>query len=187
MDLSLQGLKGIEKEDLKRYGIVTVGLLMSIGFAFGAIASFSSIIETPEPGQQQGEQVMPPEQNFKEGSFELGQRAQFQLSYINDIAFVNAYYTNQEEKQSMKNDLETIPSEFNERVFVQLVNESNKDNIAFSFANRIDEYPAYIVVGGNQDESNKISSGGLKDRQEVIRDVCTVMRDWSGLGQCQAL
>lgn len=187
MDMNLQAIKDIEKDDLKRYGIFIVGLIMSLGFAFGAIATFSAIVETPESGSQQGEEVMPPEENYKEGSFELGQQAQFQLAYINDIAFVNAYYTTEEEKESMKNDLESLPGEFEDRVFVQVVNESNKDNLALGFANRIDEYPAYIIVGGNQDDSNKVTGGQLKDRQEVISDVCTVMRDWSGLGQCQAL
>ena len=188
MDMNLQAIKDIEKEDLKRYGIFIVGLIMSLGFAFGAIATFSSIVDTPESGSQQGDQeVKPPEESYKEGSFGLGQQAQFQLAYINDIAFVNAYYTTEEEKQSMKNELESLPGEFNDRIFVQVVNESDKDNLALAFANRINEYPAYIVVGGNQDDSNKVTDGQLKDREEVIRDVCTVMRDWSGLGQCQAL
>ena len=184
MDLS--SLKDLEKDDLKRYGIFIGGVILSLGFAFGAVVTFAGIVDT-QPSGQQGEQVELPGENYQESSFDLDQRAQFQLAFQFDVAFVNAYYTDQEEKESMRNDLQDLPAEFNDRVFVQVVNESNRDSIAFSFAGEIEDYPAYIIVGGNQEEANRISDQGLMQRDEVVQDICTVMRDWSGLAQCQTL
>lgn len=184
--MNLESIKELEKEDLKRYGIFVAGLMLSLGFAFGAVVTFAGIVDT-QPSGERGEQVELPAENYQESSFDLGQEAQFRLAFQFDVAFVNAYYTDQEEKESMRDDLQDLPDEFNDRVFVQLVNESDRDSIAFSFAEEIEDYPAYIIIGGNEQEANRISDQGLKQREEVVQDICTVMRDWSGLGQCQAL
>lgn len=184
--MNLSKLKELDKNDLKRYGIFIGGVILSLGFAFGAVVTFAGIVDTPERGPQ-GEQVELPEQNYQEESFDLGQRAQFQLAFQFDVAFVNAYYTSEDERQAMRNDLQGIPEEFDDRVFVQLVNESNQDTLAIEFSSSIEEYPAYIVIGGNQEEANRISDQGLRERDEIVEDLCTVMRDWSGLAQCQTL
>ena len=45
--------------DLKQYGVLVVGLLMAGGFAFGGMASYSSMVNTGSSGDDEIEAQLP--------------------------------------------------------------------------------------------------------------------------------
>lgn len=154
--------------------MVAVGLMVGFGFMFGIVFSYAGMIETGGggPGGDIDFEGELPAENYVEGSFGLGQQEQFALTSRNDVVFVNAYYENEEQLEEMR-WLESVPEDFNNRVYVQVTeaDSGSPPNLPLS------DYPSIAVLGSSQ-ASPAVEVESVS-REEVEAAVCDTMRDIS--------
>jgi len=174
----------MEKQDIKRYGVLVVGITLSLGFAFGAVQSFSSMVDAPEAQQGGQEEVQLPDERLTNGSFDLGPQEQQYLAATQNAVFVNLYYETDEQKQDLETIQEDLDSNFGETVYVAVVDEEENDVLMVNFG--VDEMPGYVVIGSSQ-EPQRDGEGDI-NYQQVATDVCDVMASWDEhAGYCQSL
>lgn len=76
----------------------------------------------------------------------MSMREQRVLAYNNDVAFVNAYYGNEEQRQQLR-ELKSLSNSFDGRVYVSVANSSAPSDIKINYG--IVNYPAIVVMGAN--------------------------------------
>lgn len=162
-------------------GLLVISLSITVGFLFGPAASYAGLISGPNQGNNGDQEFNAelPDQNYVEGSFNLTQRDQRVLAAENDVVFVNAFYTTEEEFNQVT-QIEGVEENFNGRLYVQVANYS--DSLMFQQYG-LTEMPQAIVVGGTQ--------SGIVMVEEVNQDRvasagCNVVREWGSLAAyCQ--
>lgn len=174
----------MEKEDLKRYAVLVIGITLSLGFAFGAVQSFSSMVDAPAPQQGQSNAELP-ENDRAEEPFNLNIQEQFTLAFQNDIVFVNLYYETEEQKENLQ-DLGIVEDELGDKIYLTRVNESEADTLPIEAG--IDEYPAFIVVGDNQEAPQRTFQGEEFSNEQLASAICDSMATWGEYSSvCQSL
>ncbi|MBC5792794.1 MAG: hypothetical protein H8Z69_02020 [Nanohaloarchaea archaeon] len=142
--------------DLQQIFILIIGLSIAGGFAFGGIAQFSGITGGGGSNNQQQEfNATLPSQNYMESSYSLSAREQRVLAVQNDIVFVNSFYSNQSQFEDMK-QLESVPQDFGNRVYVNLVNSSSTNDVLYNYG--ITEFPKAVVIGGSRQGVTTVSN-----------------------------
>ncbi len=175
----------MDKDDIKRYGVLVIGISLSLGFAFGAVNSFSSMVDAPaaqQPGQQDIEM---PEERLADNSFGLGPEEQHYLAFSEEVVFVNLYYENEEQREQLESIRQELDENFQETVYVAIVSEEENDMLVINFG--LDEMPSYAVVGSNQQDPLRSGEGGVT-YEETASAVCDVMESWDDhAGYCQSV
>jgi len=176
----------MNKDDIKRYGVLVIGIILSLGFAFGAIQSFSSMVDAPaanQPGQQ--EEVEMPAERLTDAPFDLDPEQQHFLAVTESIIFVNMYYGTDEQREELEEIRDDLDEELGEKVYVAVVDEGENDILMTHMG--VNEMPGYIVIGDNQ--GNPAAQGeGDFDSSEVAGGVCDTMASWDQFaGYCQSL
>lgn len=160
------------RKKINQYGILLVGLMIGGGFALGGIVSYSGLVDTNSQQSSEFNATLPSE-NYVEGSFGLDRQEQLVLAAQNDVVFVNAFYENEEQFENMS-FLESIPGEFNNRVYVQVQNSSSSSPLLIEFG--ITEFPEAIVMGSSRN-ARALTVESVTE-EEVEAKVCQVVRDW---------
>lgn len=173
----------VEKK-LKQYGILIVGLMIGGGFAFGGIASYAGMVGGGQPSGDNGQQFNAslPDNNFQVESYGLDSREQRILAIQNDVVFVTGLYETEEQLQQIQ-QLEGVESNFNGRLYVQAVNNSEESVFA---QYGITEFPKAVVVGG-AGQRGSISMADDVSRQSISSRACQSYRNWGDLSAyCQS-
>ena len=138
------------KHDVKRYGTLIVGIFIAAGFSLGAMASYSSMVNTQSSNNNQGTfNATVPSNTFSAQSYGLSLNEQRVLAARNDIVFVTLLYDSEESYEVLQ-ELDGMQEPFGGRMLIQLVNESSTSQFArYGFT----DYPKGVVVGGNRGNS----------------------------------
>jgi hypothetical protein len=162
------------KKKLKQYGLVGVGIMVAIGFS--GVFSYSGLVNTNSQNQDRQEiNATLPQENYAEESFDLSVQEQAYLAANNDVVLVNAVYEND---STVYSDLETLPGEMNNRVYVNLVDSSES---ALTSNYELD-VPSALVIGGQPSQTQRGTipytlRGADPDRGSIKEVACGVMRD----------
>jgi len=154
---------------LKQYGTLVVGLLIGGGFAFGGIASYSSMNaqQNTQQNDRQEFNATLPESNFQEGSFGLSLQEMKILAVQNDVSFVNLYYENQAQKQQLE-QLSSLNGQFGGRTYIAVINSTERDDINSYYS--LTQFPRGVVVGGTRGQRGSIVADPSQDK--VSRAIC---------------
>lgn len=166
----------MEKEDIKRYAVLVVGITLSLGFAFGAVQSFSGMVDAPaagERGQQTDAEL--PQERMTDTAFDLGPEEMYYLAVTENVVFVSLYYGDEEQRQQAESIRNELDDNFGETVYVAVVDEGENDILMTQF--EVNEMPGYLIIGDNEAEPFRAADGGLNN-QQVASDVCGVMSTW---------
>lgn len=164
------------RKKLEQYGVLIVGLLIGGGFAFGGIASYAGMTGGGGSSGETEFDASLPVSNYQESSFNMSKREQLVAAARNDVVFVNAFYSSQQEKEQMRT-FESLPGEFNDRVYVQVVDSSEPSSLLSSYG--ITEFPTVIVVGSSRGSPSVKVDDITTDNVESA--VCQVMRNWGSV------
>lgn len=161
--------------ELKQYGVLVVGLLMAGGFAFGGMASYSSMINSNGANNNNQIEAELPSQNFMEGNYNLSVNERMYLTLREDVVFVSAIYNSTEQKQQLMN-LQSFSGNFNDRVYISVVSASESES-ANSYA--ITNYPTVLVYGykTSQEQVPARVTGELTE-SNVAATICSNMNQW---------
>lgn len=160
--------------DLRQYGVLVVGLLMAGGFAFGGMASYSSMINTQNTDNNEIEAELP-SQTFQEGAYDLSVRERMYLSLREDVVIVSAIYNSTEEKQALMN-LQPVAENFNGRAYISVVS-AQESEVASQFS--ITESPRVLMFGykTSQRQVPAVVEGEITERN-VASTICSSMNQW---------
>lgn len=161
--------------DLKQYGVLVVGLLMAGGFAFGGMASYSSMVNTGSSGDDEIEAQLP-EQNFIDGDYDLSTRERMYLAIQEDVVFVSAVYNTSEQKQQLM-QLENMTENFDGRVYLSVENSSTSTT-ASSYT--LSRYPNVLMYGYATSARQQPTPAQVEDITEsnIASTVCRMMNEW---------
>lgn len=160
--------------DLKQYGVLVVGLLMAGGFAFGGMASYSSMINTQDPGENEIDAEVP-SQTFKDGAYNLSVRERMYLSLRKDVVIVSAIYNTTEQKQALM-DLQPVAEKFNGRAYISVVN-AQESEVASQFS--ITESPRVLMFGYKTSQRQVPAAvKGEITEANVVSTICSSMNQW---------
>jgi hypothetical protein len=146
----------------KQYAIVLVGLSLGLGFSASMFAQDYTGGGSSSSSQETSRNFTEPGKNFKVGSFNKSFREQVVIAARNDKAFVNAYYSSEEEKEELQS-LQSVTDNWGDRVYIQVVNSSTESEILTR--NGIVNFPKVVVVGATA------SQRGVVPQQEIISDI----------------
>lgn len=165
---------------MKQYSVVILGLLLGGGFAFGGIASYSGMVGSGQPQQQQDLNASLPSTNFVSGSFDMGVRGMRTAAVRNDVVFVNGFYDTEDQRQAMES-WSNLPSKYNQRVYVQVKNESQPSEVLTRFG--LNDFPSVVVIGGSQRGYSIVRNTTTSN---VERSICSSFRQWGSVaGICR--
>jgi len=153
--------------DWQQYVVLGFGLFVAAGFAVQGIVSYSSVVDQgPSQGGETGEMNLElPAQHYSEDGFDRSPRELVGIATSEDVVFVNGFYQTQEDKENLRTELEELPEEFDNRVYVGLENSTESDIARQSGFN---EFPTVYVLGSSQ-----LSTPTQDITNENIRDqVC---------------
>ena len=162
--------------DLKQYGVLVVGLLMAGGFAFGGMASYSSMINSNGANNNNNQiDAELPSENFKEGNYNLSVNERMYLTLREDVVFVSAIYNTTEQKNQLMN-LQNLSGNFNDRAYISVVSASDSES---SNTYAITNYPTVLVYGykTSQQQAPARVTGELTERN-VAATICSNMNKW---------
>lgn len=126
--------------------VLGIGLALAGGFLVGPMMSFAGMVSSGGgSNQDDGPTIELPSTNYKEDSFSYGYREQGYLAYQNNVVFVTGVYSTAEEREDLRS-LQDLTNRFKDKVYVQLVNESEASPIVQDFG--VVDFPKVIVVGG---------------------------------------
>jgi hypothetical protein len=170
-------------KSIEQYGVLIIGLLIGGGFAFGGIASYSSMIGgggSNFNGQNQFNATLP-QNNFQTESFVLSSQEQLVLAARNDVVFVNGLYETEQDLNQIK-QLEGVEDNFNGRIYVHAVNYSETTMFSrYGFT----DLPKAVVIGG-AGQKGSVSIAENVDKQSVASAACRSYRNWNSLSAyCQ--
>lgn len=163
--------------NLQQYGILVMGLLIGGGFAFGGIASYAGLVDGGNQNNQDEFNATVPGENYVNSSFDLTGQEQRLLAYRDNLVFVNVFYNETEEAP----DLEQLPSNFNNRVYVSVADTSQASSLYYTYDTPTTGLPMAVIVGGSQsyrtqpieDLSQERLSGEICDAFRSIDPVST--------------
>lgn len=160
--------------DLKQYGVLVVGLLMAGGFAFGGMASYSSMVNTNTQSDNQINAELP-SQTFKEGPYNLSVRERMYLSLKKDVVIVSAVYNSTEGKKALMN-LKPVSKNFNGRAYISVVSASESE-VARQYS--ITEYPKVLMFGfkTSRRQVPAVVQGEINEKN-VVSTICSSMNKW---------
>lgn len=162
-------------------GVLGVTLMTAIGFLIGPISDYSASVDAPN--QQEQIETDLPESYYQETPYQLGPQQQLQLTFQNDVVFVNAFYSNEEQREQMS-FLEEFSSDYNERVYTSLANETSTAPMVSQYGLTEDDLPMVVVVGSAgesaQDAIRQIQGDQITE-ENVNTAVCDVFRNWNDL------
>jgi len=165
--------------DLKQYGVLVVGLLMAGGFAFGGMASYSTMIDTQSSNDNEIDAELPSD-NFREGAYDLSVNERMYLSLQEDVVFVSAIYNTTEQKEQLM-DLQGLEENFDGRVYMSVVSQ---DESEVSRTYSITEMPSVLLFGyttsARENPSPGIVRGDLTE-ENVASTICSSMNEWTGV------
>ncbi|MFB6158321.1 MAG: hypothetical protein ABEJ95_01530 [Candidatus Nanohalobium sp.] len=169
----------MSKSRLERYGLILIGIMVAVGFS--GMFTYSSIVDTGDSDNQGTQEINAtlPESNYSNESFGLSVQEQAYLAVNNDIVFVNALYENTTDRFQ---NLTELPSEFNDRVYVNLVNNSE----TYMASDYRLELPSTLIIGGKQSQTQRgtlpytLKSAGT-DSEDIREGICSAMRDLGDL------
>jgi len=160
------------RKKINQYGILLVGLMIGGGFALGGIVSYSGLVDTGSSQREEFDAQLP-SQNYIEGSFDLDRQEQLILAAQNDAVFISVFYEDQEQLENMR-FLESVPQEFNNRVFIQVQNSSSDSPLLIDFG--VTEFPKAIVIGSSR--SARVATLDEVSKDQTENAVCQVIREW---------
>lgn len=164
-------------------GVLGVTLMTAIGFLIGPMADYSAMVNTQQPNQQEEVQTELPQTNFQEEPFDLGPRQQLQLTFPNDVVFVNAFYTSEDEREQMS-FMQNFPEEYNQRVYTSLTDNTADSTMVTQYGLTEQDLPIVIIVGGSgesaQDAVRQLQ-GDQITQENVNAAICDVFQDWNDL------
>lgn len=155
--------------------LIGVGVMVAIGFS--GIFTYGSMVNTPD-SPNQGEEIEAelPGQNFSNQSFELSIRQQAYLSVTEEVVFVNAFYEND---SSVYNDIQNLPSNFDNRVYVNMINRSDS-TIGTNYEIDI---PSALIIGDQPSQRRPYTiQTADPNRESIQQGVCSAMRNVTQFG-----
>ena len=164
------------KSTLERYGLIGVGLMVAIGFGAPAI---SIVMQNQQIGQgsQDNQEINAtlPNTTFSSESYGLSVKEQAYLSVNEQKVFVNALY---EDNSSAFNGLESLASDFEDRVYINMI---NKTDSPFAAGYNIST-PSALVIGDQPGVSRgrrvPYSLGTSEPDKESIKEgICSAMKE----------
>lgn len=129
---------------LEKYGTALMAIMLGGGFAFGGMSAYSSMVNADSGGGGGEANLSAPAQNFNQGEINRTSQEKLYIAAQNDYIFVTAYYMNESEREALGN-LESLPSDFNDRAYINVVNASE-----IVPPGEITDYPAALVFGANR-------------------------------------
>lgn len=163
----------------KQYGVLVVGLLMAGGFAFGGMASYSQMINSSPQGEGEEIDAELPDQNFREGGFNLSAREMMYLAAQNDAVFVSAVYNSTEGREQLMG-LSNITENFNGRAYLTVVEASKSESVS-SYA--ITNFPTVLVYGRKalSQSPAPVPVRGELTSDNVETTMCSTMQNWNNV------
>jgi hypothetical protein len=155
------------KSKIQQFGLVAVGIMVAIGFS--GVFSYSGLVNTSDnqnPEEREFNATLP-EDHFSEQSYGLSVSEQARLirQQANEngtfIAFVNVVYDNESEVSDFS-DLETLPEEMDNRVYINLIDSSEE-----AWGTQYQIEPPEAIVVGTQTRQGRIAV--LPQRSETDR------------------
>jgi|APHM01.1.fsa_nt_gi hypothetical protein len=162
------------KENMQKYGVLVVGLMIGGGFAFGGIAQYAGLTDSGGSGNQ-GENTFNaslPAENFAEQPLDRGIREQLGTAARNGVVIVNAYYENESQREQVLR-LREIPGRFNDNVYVRAVNASNGGTVYFNYEQQVDSHPFVVVYGASRSYSSQPVESSEPDR--IASEICSAV------------
>jgi len=160
--------------DLKQYGVLVVGLLMAGGFAFGGMASYSSMIDSGGGGEDSQIEAELPEQNFIDGDYDLSVNERMYLTLREDVVFVSAVYNTSEQKKLLM-ELKNMTENFRGRAYISVENASTSTTAS---AYTIPEYPNVLVYGYMTSRQQTPAQAEEISEQSIASTICRTMNNW---------
>lgn len=170
----------LNKSDLKRYGVLVVGLMMAAGFTFGGMASMSSMIQTPSGSEDNSIDAELPGNNYAPNGYNLTDNEKMYLAATETKVFVTGYYDedNQSQKE-MLSQLQQLNEVFGDAVYVEL-STSTSDQLLNSAS--ITNYPAIIVNGGvtrqGSPRAQPVTNVTEVNMDQMTETVCSIMTSY---------
>ena len=161
--------------------LIGIGLMVAIGFS--GIFSYGNLANTGGTSNNQENQEINatmPSQNFAQESYGLSVQEQAYLSVNNQVVFVNVLYRDSNQNYTQ---LQSIPGQFNNQVYINPVNMSTS---AFATGTGA-EAPSALIVG---DQPARTQRGTLPysirqsqiTQQAVVSGICSAKRDVTSFG-----
>jgi hypothetical protein len=162
-------------DTVKQYGSLVVAFLMVFGFG----ATFL-LYDTGGGGGTQTQQereldFSSPDSRFVVGSLDRNYREQVRIAATEDSVFVNAYYRNESQRESLR-DLRSVLDTFPGRVYIQVKDFLNASNIPTRLG--ATEYPSVAVLGGYPSSRGIVPSSSVVspvNQTAVERAVCNAL------------
>lgn len=164
------------KSKFEQYMLIGVGVMVAIGFS--GVFTYGSLVNTPDRPNQQEQEIEAelPNQTYQEGSIGLSIREQAYLSVKEEVVFVNGFYEND---STIYLDLEDLPSQFNDRVYINTLNRS-ETTIG---SNLQMEMPSALIIGDQRSQRAPYTMQRAEPGRESIQQgICTAMRDVTEFG-----
>lgn len=167
------------KKKIEQYSVLIVGLMIGGGFAFGGIASYAGMVGGGQ--SQNGDtdtsfNASLPGSFYQESSFDMSPREQAVAASENQVVFVNTFYDNMTQYRSLQG-LKDITSEYDNRVYVSVVNSSTPDPVLNQYG--FNTFPRAVVVGDKR--SQPLTTVMEPSRENIGDSICSVMSSWDGL------
>lgn len=168
------------KNTFQQAMLIGIGLMVAIGFS--GVFTYGNLINSGSTGDQDGQEINAslPSENYIEESYELSVQEQAYLAINNQAVFVNVLY---EEENTNQSQLQGIPGQFNNSVYINAVNMSES-----TFASGVGaEAPSALVIGDQpaQTQRGQIPYSIRESRitePEVVSTICSAKRDVSSFG-----
>jgi len=169
------------KNTFQQAMLIGIGLMVAIGFS--GIFSYSNLANPGSTSNNQDNQEINatmPTQNFAQESYDLSVQEQAYLSVNNQVVFVNVLHR---ESNQNYTQLQNIPSQFNNQVYINPVNMSESSFATGTGA----EAPSALIIG---DQPARTQRGTLPYsirqaqiiQESVVSGICSAKRDVSNFG-----
>lgn len=158
--------------ELKQYGLLIMALLLGGGFSFGAMMSYAGMTDSQSSGQQTEFNGTVPSNIYQEQPYPLTAQEQRVVAVRNDIVFVNAFYDNQDQLDSLKS-LESLANSFDNRVYVNVVNSSANSDVLYTYG--VTEFPKVVVIGGSR--GYRVQPFDYSGNEQVAGEICNAFRN----------
>jgi hypothetical protein len=156
--------------------LIGIGIMVAIGFS--GIFSYGSLVQTPDTPDREETEIKAelPSQNFQQGSYNLSIQQQAYLAVNEQVVFVNAFYEND---STVFNNIESLTSEFNNKVYINTLNQS-ETTIG---ANYQVQTPGTLIVGDQPSRRRPYTlRTSSADKQSIKQEICGSIRDVTPFG-----
>lgn len=170
----------ISKSDMKRYGVLIVGLLMAGGFTFGGMLSMASMVQSPAGSGESNnlEDAELPSSQYSADGFNMTDNQKLYLASTNNKVFVTGYYSGESQKQTLS-DLSQLTDMFGDAVYVELSDASSGRLLDRA---GISDYPAILVNTGlsqrGRPQVTSTQNVTEVDISAVSQSICSVLSSY---------